>query len=273
MECFKCGVSGDRALLFDVISDKGIVKICRKCSLDESMPIIRRAESFPQDSNSGQTMRERLSKIAGIDTPRKVGVIKSSVKDDNLKEIVRRNFETKVKVKKPRADLIDNFHWIIMRARRSRKITQKNLAEDIGEPETAIQLAEQGILPDGYQLVDKLENYLRIQIRKEKKPETPDLNLVKQSEVLRTKHSGAQPLSFDPLTTKSLTISDLQEMKKKRENSIFSREEIQEENDFSDEIYEPDLFAEEIDKDKPEFTTEDDLSQDEIEDLIFKKKD
>ncbi len=272
MECFKCGISGDRALLFDVISDKGIVKICRKCSLDESMPIIRRAENF-QDSNSRSTVREQLSKTTGTNPPRKVGTIKSSARqDENLKEIVSRNFEKKVKGKKPRPDLINNFHWIIMRARRSKKITQKNLAEDIGEPETAIKLAEQGIVPDGYQLVDKFENYLGIQIRKEKKPESPDLDLVKQSRVLRTKHYGTQQLDFDLLTTKSLTISDLQEMKQKREDSVFSREEIQEENDFSDEIYEPDLFAEEIDEDKPEFSAKGDLSKEEIDDLIFKRK-
>ena len=273
MECFKCGVSEEKALLFDVISDKGIVKICKKCSLDESMPIIRRAESF-NDSNSEQAVRGRVSKGTGIDAPRKVGVIRSPARqDDNLKELVRRNFENKVKGKKPRPDLIDNFHWILMRVRRSRKITQKNLAEEIGEPETAIKLAEQGIIPDGYQLVDKLANSLGVQIRKEKKPESPDLNLVKQSGVLRTRHYGVQSLDFDPLTTKSLTISDLQEMKQNREDSIFSREEVQEENDFSDEIYEPDLFAEEIDEDKPEFSAKKDLTKKDIDDLIFKRND
>ena len=159
-----------------------------------------------------------------------------------------------------------------MRVRRSKKISQKNLAEEIGEPEIAIKLAEQGIIQEGYQLVDKLENYFGIQLRKGKKPEAPDLNLVKQNVILRNKQGENQTLSFDPLTTKSLSIADLQEMKKKREEDIFSRENISEEDFFQDEIYEPDLFADEIDEDKPEFKAKDDLTQDEIDDLIFKRK-
>ena len=41
-ECFKCGITADKTLLMDAISNEGIVKICRKCSFDEDLPIIRK---------------------------------------------------------------------------------------------------------------------------------------------------------------------------------------------------------------------------------------
>ena len=47
MECAKCGISSDRALLFDAIAGKGIVKICKKCSFDEHLPIITRGGTSP----------------------------------------------------------------------------------------------------------------------------------------------------------------------------------------------------------------------------------
>ena len=50
--------------------------------------------------------------------------------DKNYKEKVGEDLS-----KKPRADLVDNFHWIIMRARRMKKLTQAQFAKEIGESE------------------------------------------------------------------------------------------------------------------------------------------
>ncbi len=59
--------------------------------------------------------------------------------------------------------MVDNFHWIIMRARRARKLTQKQFAEAIEESEEAIKMAEKGVLAkNDLVLVNKIENHLEL---------------------------------------------------------------------------------------------------------------
>ncbi len=63
-------------------------------------------------------------------------------------------------------DLIDDFHWAIVKARRSKNITRKQLAQAIGASENDIKLMENGLLPtNDYVLVNKLQSYLGINLR------------------------------------------------------------------------------------------------------------
>jgi len=145
-ECFKCGVSSVRARLFDAISDEGIVKICEKCSFEEHMPIIRRPTTFQlKESERKQTVYEKLSRAAGIKTPEATDSSFSKLKEEvTLREIVDRKYQENLpKESAPRPEMIDNFHWIIMRARRMKKLTQAQFAKEIGESEAAIKMAEQ----------------------------------------------------------------------------------------------------------------------------------
>ena len=232
MKCFKCGLSEDKARLFDAISEKGIVKVCEKCSSENNLVLVRnRVGGFPEEHEKKQSVYEVLSNMSGFD-PRNKKSEKELLKkqETSLRDIVDRNFKRDVRELKPRPDLFDNFHWIIMRARRMKHISQRQLAEAIAEPEAAIKMAEKGVLPEkDYQLINKLENYLRIKLVKN---EVPDLYAEKQSEseILATSHESQikeQPqklTDFNPVATKSLTISDLQEMKKKKESGILSEE-------------------------------------------------
>jgi len=68
-ECFKCQVLETKALLFDAILPDGIVKICSKCSSEEDIPIIKDT-LFPKIEKQ-PTMRERLSKISGVNNVEK----------------------------------------------------------------------------------------------------------------------------------------------------------------------------------------------------------
>jgi len=68
-ECFKCHVPETKALLFDAILPDGIVKICSKCSPEEDIPIIKDT-LFPKIEKQ-QTVRERLSKLSGINNVEK----------------------------------------------------------------------------------------------------------------------------------------------------------------------------------------------------------
>ena len=150
-----------------------------------------------------------------------------------LKKIASRNFERNIsKERKPRPDLVDNFHWVIMRVRRMRKLTQEQFAREISEPLAAIKLAEEGILPEkDYVLVKKIESFLGITLIKEeiaKKPET----------------IPAKKLAFEPDAAKRITIADLRRI---REESSSMRGRVKERKEFStpievdDDSEEPDL--------------------------------
>jgi len=239
-ECFNCGVSGRRVILFDAISGKGIINICKECASKESMPIVRKpSEIFIPPSLYGdlndrrKTVYERVSRISGFDSRNKKSEKKefSRKQETTLKDIIDKNFKAQINEElKLRPDMVDNFHWIIMRARRLKHITSEQLAEAIAEPEAAIKMAEKGVLPeDSHNLVNKLENYLGIKLIKKE-----------FAEKIEERH---KEVSFDPVTTKNLTIADLQEMKKTKEEKIlggyakededYEREDLsQDENDL-----------------------------------------
>ncbi len=240
-ECFNCGVSGERVRLFDAISGKGIVKICKECVSKENMPIIRKpSEIFTNPvlyndlKERGKTVYERLSRMSGIKTEEKRNLKSSELKqrETTLREITNKNFETQVKEElKPRSDLVDNFHWVIMRARRSKHITREQLAEAIAEPGSAIEMAERGVLPeDSYKLISELENYLGIKLVKKEFAEKIE--------------ERPKEISFNPIATKNLTISDLQEMRKRREAKILgeSTEVSEDVEEIEDETEKEDSF-------------------------------
>jgi hypothetical protein len=67
-ECFRCGVSEEKEELFNVVSSKGIVKICKKCNQYEGFPVLRKANEFQiKKSEKISGVYERLSKYAGVD--------------------------------------------------------------------------------------------------------------------------------------------------------------------------------------------------------------
>lgn len=218
MECFNCGISDSKARLFDAVSSRGIVKICDVCSKNERMPIVRRPTTFQlKESEKTLSIYDRLSKLSGIKGESRR---KDSKAEINLRKIVDRNFESKVSSeKRPRPDLVDNFHWIIMRVRRLKKLTQKKLAQEISESEVAIKMAERGVLPeDDYRLVNKIESFLGIKIIKTKIQKFPE----KQPVMI---------IKFDPSAVKNLTIADLKRIKEENEKNRPSVANLKEEKE------------------------------------------
>ncbi|RLG12745.1 hypothetical protein DRN73_01720 [Candidatus Pacearchaeota archaeon] len=209
MECFRCGASDVK--LFDVISDDGIIKLCKNCLDEENAPIIQKPdESKFQMPNKNESIYNRLSKMAGLDAEEHKKNIFGSKEQEQLKkqeitlrDLVDKKFDNFVKEKiKKRDDLIENFHWIIMRARRNKKLSISQLAKKINESEKIIKMAEQGVLPeDNYNVIQKLETILEINILK--------------PEIAEQLKQRKKQLGFDDMTAKNITISDLQEMEKK----------------------------------------------------------
>lgn len=218
-ECYKCGISGSSVRLFDAIGDEEIVKICANCLKEEDLPLIKKPTTFQlKEAETPSTVYERLSRAAGVDP--KEHQAKFSInkrreeerlkkQEASLRELVEKNYESKVKQQEemPRPDLIDNFHWVIMRARRMKKLTQDQLAKEIGEAESAIKMAEKGVLPeDDHKMVRKLEVFLGIKIRKGKDNDLP------------------KTVDFKDPVSRGLTIADLKEIKAEHDTKEMTQE-------------------------------------------------
>lgn len=240
MECSRCGISSDRARLLDAISPEGIVKLCEVCADKENFPVVKKptTDQLKQAEKPvyygryarGSNVKETARRIEGFGKP----VYGEKDVDVKLKDLVDKNYKENLEKQgsvKPRPDLVDNFHWIIMRARRLRKLTQKELAKEISEAEAAVEMAERGILPeDDYKFVKKLESFLRV-------------NLIKDSarrKLSENREKPARILNINSDNLKELTIDDLKRMKQAREQGFEDRaleqESPKEVHDYSEEI-------------------------------------
>ena len=262
MECSICGISGSMRNVFEVISPKGVIFACEKCVLEEGFPILKKPDKkvFEESERRG-TVYERMTRLSGI-KPREPEKPELRRQEKSLREIIDRNYEEKIKKQylslKSRSDLVDKFHWIIMRVRRVKGFTQKQLAEAIKETEAAIKMAEQGVVPEGYELIDKLERFLKVKLIKERtrpsdaelkdrisfmlsqkkekniygsswlSKDRPNSNIHNINE--RNQQTFSQPQKslespkktlglFDKQSLDSLKIADLQRMKREREEA------------------------------------------------------
>lgn len=162
MECFKCGISDERALLFDAISSAGIVKICRRCSIVEDLPIIRvKTEQDIEEQRKAEKAKQEAQKLSYVKHMMKGG------DDLALRKLVDSNFKKLNEDMALKSTLIDNFHWTLMRARRAKHLTQTQLAHAIREPEIILSTLERGVVPErSREIITKLENYLFVKLRK-----------------------------------------------------------------------------------------------------------
>jgi ribosome-binding protein aMBF1 (putative translation factor) len=163
--------------LYDAISNEGIVKICDRCLHRENLPIIKRVE-FDKEGEQIEkrpTVRERLTYMSGFKPRERENQEQISERqrqqDEEIKKVIIKKYQEELKNSNLKADIsgdsgmIRNFHWAIMRARRAKHMSQKQLADMIYEPEVAIKMAEKGILPrEKERLVKKIENALKVRL-------------------------------------------------------------------------------------------------------------
>lgn len=237
MWCSRCGISSDKTRLLDVISPEGIVKLCGNCAIAEGFPVIKKPTTsqlieaekpayYGRHYSLGSNTKETAKRIKEFGKP------VPGAENISLKELVDKNYKEKIKENKgPRTDLVDNFHWIIMRARRLKKLTQKELAKEISEAEAAIIMAEKGILPeDDYKLVKKLESYLGVNLIK---------NETRKS-LATQKEPPARILKIDPDSMKNLTIDDLRRIRLAQgiedEETQPEPQKQEDKHDYQDEI-------------------------------------
>jgi len=218
VECFKCGVSGEKVRLNDAISNRGVIKICDDCARREDIPIVKRPteQQLKESVTPGsKSIRDRLKNMQRHDFT--IG------KEPTLRDLVDRKIKTNT-FQTP-SDLVPNFHWTIQQLRRVRRITREQFAKGIGESEATVRLVEQGILPNGdYKIVNKIEGFFGVSLRKGSNsgfstPEPRRFSLDNSLIEKERKEEMPQPkkLSFSMPASKELKINDLKNMKIKPE--------------------------------------------------------
>ncbi len=213
-ECFKCGVSGEKSRLHDVISNRGIVKICDECASSENLPTVKRiTKEQLEESQKQRSIRDRLTNMNNRNS-----ILKKEV---TLRDIIDKN----LKKNQPPSDLIENFHWTIQRIKRARKITREEFAKAIGENEATIRMIENGFIPNNdYKLINKIESYLKVSLRKSGESgfsdpsiKEPSRRYILDNSLIEKEEQKPKKLSFSIPAAKELKISDLKEMKKRQD--------------------------------------------------------
>lgn len=198
-ECEKCGVSGEDIQFCDVISAKGIVKMCVHCASAEGLPIVRRPTI--KQIELGQKNKSVKDRLTGMSAPR---LIKREV---TLRDLIDRDFKAKKVENHP--DVEENFHWTIQRIRRARKISRDQFAKAIGEPESVVRMIEQGFLPESnIRVLPKIESYLGVSLRKKGSSGFPNTNYIPEPK-------ATTPEIKKPATRSQLP--DIREMRKLQE--------------------------------------------------------
>ena len=144
----------------DVIKEGEIVRMSESQAAQEDLFVLRRViEPEPEQVNIVDVLNDRKMYVS------------REIKSNSLLEEWRSgalNYKKNYVIK----DLIDNFHWKIAKVRRGKNITRKQLANAIEVSEDDIKKIEFGELPkDDFVLVNKIEKYFGISLRKKKVPE------------------------------------------------------------------------------------------------------
>jgi len=181
-KCVRCNVNGKDVRLFDAIYDGRMEKICERCSIIENIPVIKKPDSEQLKNAEQTTVYKRMKQMSGIlDDEKK----ESFFVGDKLKEL-----DSQPELELPEKDklnLIEHFHWEVMKNRRRKGLSQKQLAENLGESEIVISMIEKAKLPENAEnLITKLEQFFQVKLRKK------DLN-----KLMEIKRKREKPVLLD----------------------------------------------------------------------------
>lgn len=141
--------------LVEAIKEGAIVRVLESEARREGLFILRAVEQ-KKDENIGPS-------TLGKQVPR-------GMREKSYLEKWRHSF---VDYKKNNViqDLKPGFHWEIIRARRAKNLSRRQVALALGVEEEALRIIELGDLPsDDFVLISKLENYFGINLKKDSRP-------------------------------------------------------------------------------------------------------
>lgn len=165
----------NRAVLVDAIENGKIVRVSEDYAKSEGLLVLRRPPIVPTGAQKQGIQKQEEKRGRGL------------LAFDELRKPLKPG-ESDIT-----NELIQNFQWHLGKKRRAKGITRKQLADSLGESEYNIKLIENGILPaNNFVLVNKLENYFGMALRKNKGESKPLARLVqKQLEVVPEKKDNS----------------------------------------------------------------------------------
>ena len=161
--CVRCDVKEDEVRLYDAIYEGRMSSICERCSIIENIPIIKRPNAGQlKETEQGVGVLSRMKRLSGIkDEKSEEGYFR----EDKLKEL--ENQPELELPEKEKLNLIEHFHWEIMKERRRKGLSHEKLAGFLGESVIVVQMIEKGKLPENAEsLIRKLEQFFQIKLRK-----------------------------------------------------------------------------------------------------------
>ena len=151
--CDICGITSTEVKLFDAVYELRMSTLCERCSIIENIPIIKKPDSEQLKESETNRVSDRMKDMSGIREPEKPDTF---FKEDKLRELDS-NPELELP-ERENLNLVENYHWEIMKQRRRRGLSQRQLSESLGESEVAIQMIEKGKLPENAKrILSKLE--------------------------------------------------------------------------------------------------------------------
>tara|TARA_Y100000310_G_scaffold111916_1_gene110348 strand:- start:30546 stop:31619 length:1074 start_codon:yes stop_codon:yes gene_type:complete len=209
--CVRCDINGDEVRLFDAIYEGRMTNICERCSIIENIPIIKKPDSSQlKDSEQGIGVYSRMKKLSGIKDEK---AEETFFIEDKLKEL-NKNPQLEVP-QKDKLNLVEHFHWDIMKNRRRKGFSQKQLAESLGESEIVIQMLEKAELPENAeQIIKKLEQFFQVKLKK-----------ISETEKFLQSHEEKEPILLD---NKGRELEEIPEPKILESQPSLDREESEE---------------------------------------------
>ena len=223
-KCVRCGIDGNDVRLFDAIYDGQMENICERCSIIENVPIIKKPTSVQlKESEKAPGVYDRMKKISGVLESKSD---ESFFIDDKLKEL-----DTMPELELPeqeKLNLIDHFHWHIMKHRRKKGLTQEQLAKSLGEGDISIQMIEKGKLPENAEtLLKKLEQFLQIKLTRISDNERMLINQQKNSEPILLDEFGKE-LETIPEPEFEVVMEEVEEDRMGEESPLTSHPSLEE---------------------------------------------
>lgn len=189
MLCDICKKQFNEGELYQGVLEDSVVKVCNFCAESENIPIIKKPTSEQlKNADKSYSVRERMERMAGI---RNVTDISS---DQNT---VQRNL-SRLRIpdkKQINNEVIYDYNWQIKIARRRKKMTPLQLANQTGIDLKTIESIEQGKLPKNFrEILPRLENLFGIKLLKDShvKPR-PDERKILEEVGMRMGHKPKQP--------------------------------------------------------------------------------
>lgn len=171
--CIRCKISESEVQLFDSVYDGKPSLICERCAIIENLPVIERQRYSQKQPEKQLSVFERMKKIAGLNQEKKQ---ETFILKDKLNQLQETPKEKKL-------ELIEFYHWELMKARRRKGLTQEQLANAIGESALNIDKLERAVMPENTgQIIRKIEQFLHIRLKKT--DEREQIAIISKSPVL-----------------------------------------------------------------------------------------